>query len=498
LEPRVLRAYAFVVVVSVAALAFNLSVRPFIGPTTLPAFLIATLVSAWYGGLGPGIAATAVTALLNTYFFLSAERTLVIHDATGAVRLGLYVASALVVAFVAARLRAAQHGAQAREAVARRHEQELARSEARFRSLIELAPDGIVMANPTGRIVLANAQAHRMFGYDPGGLVGQAIEALVPERARAGHAAHRARYHASPRTRPMGIGLELGGVRRDGSEFPVEISLSLIETDEGPLAISLVRDVSDRRQIEARVRQLNVDLEHRVAELAAVNGELEAFSYSVSHDLRAPLRAIDGFSLALLEDHGARLDEEARDHLARVRAAAQRMAELIDDLLDLSRVTRRTMERQRVDVSAIARAIVEQLQRSAPGRAVDLAIADGIAAEGDDSLLRVALENLLGNAWKFTGHAPRARIEFGVVQRDGLPTYFVADNGVGFDMAHAGKLFGPFQRLHGMQEFPGTGIGLATVQRIVQRHGGRVWAEARPGQGATFYFTLSEGSPKGV
>jgi signal transduction histidine kinase len=255
----------------------------------------------------------------------------------------------------------------------------------------------------------------------------------------------------------------------------------------------VVRDITERRQAEVRIGGLNRDLERRLAELGTVNRELEAFSYSVSHDLRAPLRAIDGFSQALLDEYGARLDDEGRDYLGRVRAAAQRMGELIDDLLDLSRVSRREMRREPVDLSAIARTVVQQLRRAAPGREVDAVIAEGLVAEGDAHLLRIALENLVGNAWKFTGPRARSRIEIGAVHADGIATYFVADDGVGFDMAYADKLFGAFQRLHGMREFPGTGIGLATVQRIVLRHGGRVWARAEVGKGATFYFTLPGG-----
>jgi PAS domain S-box-containing protein len=370
-------------------------------------------------------------------------------------------------------------------------------SEARFRGLLELAPDGIVIADRGGRIVIANTRAHQMFGYDPGELLGQAVEVLIPERLHQRHIGHREAFHAQPRTRPMGAGLDLLGRRKDGSEFPVEISLSPMQTeDEGMLVTAVVRDVTERKHTEQRIRALNRDLEQRVAELGAVNSELEAFSYSVSHDLRAPLRAIDGFSHALLDEYGDRLDADGMDYLKRVRAAAQRMAELIDDLLALSRVTRREMRRERVDLTAIARAVVEQLHRDDPGREIQAVIAEGLEGEGDPQLLRVVLDNLIGNAWKFTSTRPRASIEVGITRRDGVATYFVADNGVGFDMAYASKLFGAFQRLHSMEEFPGTGIGLATVQRVVQRHGGRVWAQAEPGRGATFYFTLVPGTDR--
>ena len=239
---------------------------------------------------------------------------------------------------------------------------------------------------------------------------------------------------------------------------------------------------------------MNVELEQRVgertAQLEAVNKELESFSYSVSHDLRAPLRSIDCFSLALLEDCGEKLNEQGKDYLRRVRAATQRMGRLIDDLLNLARVTREDMRRDPVDLSALARSIAADLKKTEPGRQVAFAIADGVVANGDAHLLRVALENLLGNAWKFTSKHPRTRIEFGVSRQNGTLAYYVRDDGAGFDTTYAGKLFGAFQRLHSNKEFEGTGIGLATVKRVIRRHGGRVWAESGMGRGATFYFTL--------
>jgi light-regulated signal transduction histidine kinase (bacteriophytochrome) len=236
-------------------------------------------------------------------------------------------------------------------------------------------------------------------------------------------------------------------------------------------------------------------LRHAKAAAEGASKELEAFSYSVAHDLRAPLRSIDGFSQAILEDSADRLDADGRRYLKHVRESAQQMGALIDDLLNLSRVTRAELRRERVDLSELARSVLEGLRESQPERQVEEVIQDGLVAQADPRLLDVALTNLLGNAWKFTGKRAAARIEFGAGAGERPPVYFVRDNGAGFDGKYADKLFGVFQRLHAAHEFEGTGIGLVTVQRIVQRHGGRVWAEGEVNRGATFYFTLEEGHP---
>jgi PAS domain S-box-containing protein len=363
-------------------------------------------------------------------------------------------------------------------------------SVATLRGVVESAPDGIIVVDGTGAIVLVNRQAQRMFGYEEQELLGQLIEMLLPDRLRTRHVEYCQGYFQSPTTRPMGIGLSLAGRRRDGSEFPVEISLSPMPTSDGLLVTGVIRDVTDRRQVEEQIRTLNENLARRIAELDAVNKELEAFSYSVSHDLRAPLRSIDGFGQALLEEYAEHLDDTAADYLRRIRAATQRMGELIDDLLDLSRVTRREMRHEDVDLSALATTVIGDLTKAQPSRDIEVQIAAGLVGRGDAHLLRVLLENLLGNAWKFTGRQTAARVEFGARREGDRLVYYVRDNGVGFDMTYAHKLFGAFQRLHAATEFPGTGIGLATVERIVHRHGGRVWAHSEIGQGATFFFTL--------
>jgi signal transduction histidine kinase len=253
----------------------------------------------------------------------------------------------------------------------------------------------------------------------------------------------------------------------------------------------LGQEIEERKRVETQVQGVNI-------ELVAANKELEAFSYSVSHDLRSPLRSIDGFSLALLEDYADKLDEDGRDCLHRVRAATQRMGTLIDDMLNLSRVTRSELRLEKTDLGALARSVAAELQKTQPERRAEFRIEEGLEAFVDSHLIRIAFDNLLGNAWKFTSKHDSAFIEFGGTHRDGRLTYYVRDDGTGFDPTYADRLFGAFQRLHDKNEFPGTGVGLATVQRIIHRHGGRIWAESAVGRGATFYFTLLESMPRGA
>jgi len=283
-------------------------------------------------------------------------------------------------------------------------------------------------------------------------------------------------------------------VRKDGRVIHVEVHGARTVYRGRPAVLGTLVDVTDQVEAQAALRALAAELEERVrertAQLEAANRELEAFSYSVAHDLRAPLRAIDGFSQALVEDYAECLDEVGRDYLRRVRAASQRMGELIDDLLQLSRITRQPLQAEEVDLSALVQRIAEVLRERQPERRVELRVQPGVLARADPKLLRVALENLLHNAWKFTGMRQLAVVEFGVTHTEHGMACFVRDNGVGFDMRYADKLFAPFQRLHKPSEFPGTGIGLATVQRVVARHRGRVWAQGVPDEGASFYFTL--------
>jgi len=266
-----------------------------------------------------------------------------------------------------------------------------------------------------------------------------------------------------------------------------------VQERTGKLAASnaeLIREVAERKRAEDDIRNLNSQLVQRSAQLEASNKELEAFSYSVSHDLRAPLRGIDGFSQAVLEDYDEKLDESGRSYLQRVRAASQRMSQLIDAMLNLARLTRAEIHTKTFDMSEIVYGILEDLQKIEPERKVECVVANNLFATADPQLIRAVLENLLGNAWKFTRQQPNPRIEFGHGQYKGQAAYFVKDNGAGFDMTYAHKLFGTFQRLHAYTEFPGVGVGLATVHRIIQRHGGQIWAEGVVDEGAIFHFTL--------
>lgn len=275
-------------------------------------------------------------------------------------------------------------------------------------------------------------------------------------------------------------------------EFVKQIANHLgVALHHAELMADLRTEVIERQQAEQAVQTLNQGLRQAIVELKAVNRELESFSYSVSHDLRAPLRSIDGFSQALLEDCGDQLDVSGQDYLRRIRNATQRMGNLIDDLLNLAQVTRSEMKLEPVNLSLLASSICTELQQSQPERSVEFIVQPELMARGDARLLQILLINLLNNAWKFSANNPHAQVEFGILSAEtNPPVYFVRDNGTGFDMAFANKLFGPFQRLHSATEFQGNGIGLATVQRITHRHGGKVWAEGILDEGATFYFTL--------
>jgi PAS domain S-box-containing protein len=370
-------------------------------------------------------------------------------------------------------------------------------NEGRLRAILESAMDCIITMDQDGRIVEFNPAAERLFGHTRARAVGSSLaELIIPPEMRERHHQGLARYLATGKAVLLDQRLELNAMRADGSAIPVEVTITRIAQPGPPMFTGFIRDIAERKRSEQEIRQLNADLEQRVilrtAELEASNRELEAFSYSVSHDLRAPLRAIDGFSKAILDECGDTIGDSGKSYLQRVRTATRQMGQLIGDLLNLARITRVGMRREPVDLSALATQISTELGRLEPGRNVALVAAEGMSVEGDPQLLRVAIDNLLRNAWKFTSKHPTARIELGRAEHDGRPVYFLSDDGAGFEMAHAKLLFEPFHRLHRQSEFEGTGVGLATVQRIIQRHRGRIWAVGAIERGATFYFTLWE------
>ena len=371
----------------------------------------------------------------------------------------------------------------------RRSDEALRESEERSRAIIAALPGGIVqILDRDLHYLYVDGEALRDLGLSSEELAGKSSGDVLGAESAEMVESHYRRVLEGETARFE--------VEYAGRSFLATAAPLRDEDGEVDRVLTLSVDIGDRRRAEDEVRRLNADLEGRVrrrtAELELANREAEAFAYSVAHDLRGPLRAVDGFSAMIAEESGDGLNEQSRDHLRRVRAAVQRMGRLIDDLLSLSRLSRAKMDVSAVDLSALAAELVADLARREPRRAVEIVIAPGLEAHGDAGLLRVVLGNLLDNAWKFTREVPAARIEVGVATHEGRRAYFVRDNGAGFDQAYVGKLFQPFKRLHDEARFEGSGIGLASVARIVARHHGEVWAEGREGGGAAFFFTLGE------
>jgi PAS domain S-box-containing protein len=369
-------------------------------------------------------------------------------------------------------------------------ERALRDSENKFRTVIETAIDAAVSIDNRGTIVLFNRSAENVFGYSAPEVIGRPVTVLMPERLHSAHNRGFINYISTEQSPMIGKIVERVGRRKDGTEFPVEISLSSWRTGKELYVTAFLRDITTRKHAETMIHQLNADLTQRTEQLQAINQELEAFSYSVSHDLRAPLRAVDGFSKILIEDFGPALPAEVQRLLRIVRDNTQQMGKLIDDLLDFSRLSRKSFECTILDMASLTQSALSDLVKADPGSVLSVEINSLVPAHGNAALIKQVLINLISNAVKFSRVRSDPKVEIGCHANGKENTYYVKDNGVGFDMAYADKLFGVFQRLHSAHEFEGTGVGLAIVKRIINRHNGRVWAEGSANAGATFYFTL--------
>lgn len=398
---------------------------------------------------------------------------------------------------------------QAREpqhssAVASSHSNEMdawmRESPALLAAIIDSAMDAIISVDEDQRIRLFNAAAERMFRCSAVEAIGQPLDRFLPHQHRQAHREHIKMFGETGDTsRAMGHLRPLSALRADGQEFPIEASISKVEVGGRKVFTVILRDITARVQSEEQVRRLNSELERRVKErtaaLTAANKELEGFTYSVAHDLRAPLRHLDAFSRIVLEEFANQLPEEGQQYLRTIRRSSRIMTRLVEDLLNLARIGKHDLRIERVELGPIAHSIVRQFQTETADRTIEWRVGPLPLAECDPGLMRQVLINLISNAVKYTRDRPNAVVEVDTVDMNGALAVRIRDNGVGFDMKYADKLFGVFQRLHPSDQFEGTGVGLATVDRIVKRHGGRVWAESAAGKGASFFFSLPTMSP---
>ena len=478
--------YIYAILAIPLAILLRFAVVPLIG-YGIPYIILfpVTTAVALLAGLVPAVLTGLLGSVITDYFFIPPLHEITV-DIPHITRTSIMVLTSIFVGYIGQMLRAGRAKAELQALALRQSEERLKRAQ-------EIAHLGSWELDLVNNSLYWSDEAYRIFGLKPqefGATYEAFLEAVHPEDREAVDAA----YSGSLRDGKDIYEIEHRIVRKSTGEIRyVHEKCEHFRDVAGRviLSVGMVHDVTERKLFEEENRRLNEDLQRHVVQLESANRELEAFSYSVSHDLRSPLRSIVGFSQALWEDYAGKLDADGLDSLKRIVSAAQRMGQLIDDLLNLSRVTRTDMKREQVDLSRIAARTSARLTESHQERQTEFIIAEGLVAGGDERLLSIALENLINNAWKFTANNPHAVIEFGMELHDGQPEYFVRDNGAGFDMAYADKLFSPFQRLHSLKEYPGTGIGLATVKRIVNRHGGHVRINGEPGKGAVVYFTLS-------
>jgi PAS domain S-box-containing protein len=456
--------------------------------TFYPAVILAALYGGWWGGL----LATIFSAFAADYFCIELAGHFRIQNPVDWLRTGVFSFSGVLISFITERMHKAQAKAAAAEAEVR-----LASTANRLAAIVESSDDAIIGKDLNSIITTWNKGAEVIFGYTVGEMAGTSIQRLIPADR------HNEEIHLLEQIK-QGDRLEhIETLRqtKDGRLINVSVTASPIKDASGKIigVSSVMRDITERVRAREKIQQLNSELEKRViertAQLESANKELEAFSYSVSHDLRAPLRAVDGFSQAVLEDYGPQLPDGCREDLQIIRHGAQKMGELIDDLLTFSRLSRLPLTKSAVDTGNLVRSALEELASQREGRHIEIRIADLPPCQADPALVKQVWINLLSNALKYTGKRDNAFVEIGCSRNNGHTVFFVRDNGTGFDMKYANKLFGVFQRLHRAEDYDGTGVGLAIVQRVVHRHGGRVWAESALDHGATFFFTL-EGENK--
>lgn len=474
---------------------------PYVAPRSWFLFYPAVFLSAIAGGVRSAFIASSVSAFLAVYFFMEPRFSFQIHSTANQISIALFIGIALLFGITQDRFKRAQREAAAaltaerelHQTLERRIQERTAaleRSENKFSRAFHESQVGMVISSfKEGRFLDVNQAYADLFGYTREELIGRTSTelGLVTLEGR-NEVARLAKEHGAIRNAHLTMRTSTGEQRE------VYFSSAAVDFEGTPQMLSTVVDLTERDRAEKEVRRLNAELEHRIAdrttELAAANQELEAFCYSVSHDLRAPLRSMDGFARALVEDYGNLLPAEGLRYAEKIENAARRMGQLIDDLLALSKLTRAKLEKKPVNTNELVDTIVDDIRSEYPSALIE--VQELPPCQGDHALLKQVWINLISNALKFSAKKEKPRVEVGGAQEGRFITYFVRDNGAGFDMAYAHKLFGVFQRLHRMEDFHGTGVGLAIVQRVVHRHGGSVRAEASPGAGATFYFAIPE------